>query len=103
MEEKILNILINMQSDVCDMKNNINEMKSDISEMKRDIRQLKQRMDRLEKRMDNLEENSKITDQKHDRNYIELKNQRQIDSNNIAKILNLQTQIINKLDNRMYA
>lgn len=96
MEEKILNILISMQSDICDMK-------SDISEMKSDIKQLKQRMDRLEERMDKLEENVSIIDQKHDRNYIELKNQRQIDSNNIAKILNLQTQMINKLDNRMYA
>ena len=38
---------------------------------------------------------------KHDKNYAELKNQRQIDSNNIAKILNFQTKLLNQ--NQMYA
>ena len=88
MEEKILNVLISMQSDICDMK-------SDIKEMKQDIKQLNQRMDRLEEKVDK-------NDAKHDRNYIELRNQRQIDSNNIAQILNIQTQMLKNQD-KMYA
>ena len=67
------------------------------------VDRLEERMDRLEVKVDRLEEKVDCIDQKHDRNYIELRNQRQIDSNNIAKILNLQTQMMNKLDNRMYA
>lgn len=77
MEEKILNILISMQSDIC--------------EMKQDIKQLNQRMDRLEVKVDDI-------DKKHDKNYIELRNQRQIDSNNIAKILSIQTEMLKRQD-----
>lgn len=88
MEEKILNILISMQSDIC--------------EMKQDIKQLNQRMDRLEVKVDNLEKKVDDIDKKHDKNYIELRNQRQIDSNNIAKILSIQTEMLKRQD-RMYA
>lgn len=52
-------------------------------------------MDRLEAKVDDI-------DKKHDKNYIELRNQRQIDSNNIAKILSIQTEMLKKQD-RMYA
>ena len=95
MEEKILNVLISMQSDMC-------EMKSDIKEIKQDIKKLDEKVTRLEERMDSLEEKVEQNDKKHDRNYIELRNQRQIDSNNIAKILEIQTQILNRQE-RMYA
>ena len=95
MEEKILNVLISVQSDICDMK-------SDIKEMKQDIKQLNQRMGRIEERMDRLEEKVDNNDAKHDKNYIELRNQRQIDSNNIAKILSIQTQMLKNQD-KMYA
>lgn len=95
MEEKILNVLISMQSDICDMK-------SDIKEMKQDIKILNERVDRLEKRMDKLERKVDDNDKKHDNYYIQLINQRQIDSNNIAQILNIQTQMLRNQD-KMYA
>ena len=95
MEEKILNVLISVQSDICDMK-------SDIKEIKQDIKQLNERVDRLEERMDNLEKKVDDSDKKHDNHYIQLINQRQIDSNNIAQILNIQTQMLRNQD-KMYA
>ena len=91
MEEKILNVLISMQSDICDMKSDISNMKSDIKEMKQDIKQLNERVDRLEE-----------ADKKHNQHYIRLINQRQIDSNNIAQILNIQTQMLRNQE-KMYA
>lgn len=103
MEEKILNVLISMQSDICNMKSDICNMKSDICDMKSDIKEMKQDIKQLKERVDVLEEKVDMIDQKHDKNYIELRNQRQIDSNNIAKILNVQTQMRVMLENRMYA
>ena len=84
MEEKILNVLISMQSDICDMK-------SDLKEMKQDIKQLNERVDRLEE-----------ADKQYNQHYIQLINQRQIDSNNIAQILNIQTQMLRNQE-KMYA
>lgn len=91
MEEKILNVLISMQSDICDMK-------SDIKEMKQDIKQLNERVDRLEVKVDRLEE----ADKQHNQHYIQLIKQRQIDSNNIAQFLYIQTQMLKNQD-EMYA
>lgn len=91
MEEKILNVLISMQSDICDMKSDICNIKSDIKEMKQDIKQLNKRVDRLEE-----------ADKQHNQHYIQLINQRQIDSNNIAQILNIQTQMLRNQE-KMYA
>ena len=102
MEEKILNVLISMQSDICDMKSDICNMKSDIKEIKQDIKQLNERVDRLEERMDKLEKKVEDSDRKHDKHYIQLINQRQIDSNNIAQILNIQTQMLRNQE-KMYA
>ena len=59
-------------------------------------------MDRLEERMDKLERKVDDNDKKHDNYYIQLINQRQIDSNNIAQILNIQTQMLRNQD-KMYA
>ena len=102
MEEKILNVLVNLQSDFCDMKNDICEIKKDISGMKVEINEMKQDIKDLNIRVDNLEikvdQNNKI----HENNYIELRKLRQIDSNNIAKILELQTQMLNN-QQKMYA
>ena len=95
MEEKILNVLISIQSDVLDIK-------ADVKQLNQRMDRLEERMDRLEERMDRLEEKVDGIDKKHDNNYIELRNQRQIDSNNIAKILSIQTKLL-KNEDRMYA
>ena len=89
MEEKILNVLISVQSDICDMKSDICNMKSDIKEMKQDIKILNERVDRVEE-----------ADKQYNQHYIQLINQRQIDSNNIAQILNIQTQMLKNQDKR---
>ena len=116
MEEKILNVLVNLQSDFCDMKNDIseikkdvsgmkveiNEMKQDISGMKVEINEMKQDIKGLHVRMDALETKVDEIDKKHESNYIELRRLRQIDSNNIARILELQTQMF-RSQQRMYA
>lgn len=98
MEEKILNVLISVQSDICDMKSDIRNMKSDICNMKSDIKEMKQDIKQLNKRVDRLEE----ADKQHNQHYIQLIKQRQIDSNNIAQILYIQTQML-KNQNEMYA
>lgn len=77
------------------MKADIVVMKQDIDNMKQDIKQLNERMDRLETKVDEI-------DKKHEKNYIELKNIRQIDSNNIAQILRVQNQMYNE-QRKMYA
>ena len=102
MEEKILNVLVNLQSDFCDMKNDISEIKKDVSGMKVEINEMKQDIKGLHVRMDKLETKVDEIDKKHESNYIELRRLRQIDSNNIAKILELQTQMF-RSQQRMYA
>ena len=102
MEEKILNVLVSMQSDILNMQSDISDMKSDMKEMKQDIKKLDQRVDRLEVKVDNLEKKVDDIDKKHEKHYIQLRNQRQIDSNNIAQILNIQTQMLKNQD-KMYA
>ena len=60
------------------------------------------KVDKLEVRMDKHESKVDDMDKKHEKNYIQLINQRQIDSNNIAQILNIQTQML-KNQEKMYA
>lgn len=85
MEEKILNVLVSMQSDFYDMKNDINDIKKDVSGMKVEINEMKQDIKQLNVRMDRLETKVDEIDKKHESNYIELRRQRQIDSNNLAQ------------------
>ena len=94
MEEKILTILINIQSDICEIKQDVKELKVRMDKLEQRMDKLEERVDRLEGRVDSIEANMKEMDQKHDRNYDELRKQRIIDSNNIAQILNMQTKLI---------
>ena len=107
MEEKILTILINIQSDICEIKQDVKELKVRMDKLEQRMDKLEERMDRLEERVDrlevrvdNIEANMKEMDQKHDRNYDELRKQRIIDSNNIAQILNMQTKLIQMFDKK---
>lgn len=100
MEEKILTILISMQSDICEIKQDVKELKVRMDKLEQRMDRLEERVDRLEARVDSLEENMKEIDKKHDRNYDELRKQRMIDSNNIAQILNMQTQLMKMFDKK---
>lgn len=100
MEEKILTILINIQSDICEIKQDVKELKVRMDKLEQRMDKLEERVDRLEGRVDSIEANMKEMDQKHDRNYDELRKQRIIDSNNIAQILNMQTKLIQMFDKK---
>ena len=109
MEEKILTVLINIQSDICEMKQDIKQLNVRMDRLERRMDKLEERMDKIEERMDKIEErmneiaeNVKEIDQKHDKNYDELRKQRIIDSNNIAQILNMQTELMKNF-NKKYA
>ena len=84
MEEKIVGILLEMQKDVADLKQEVKtikpELRAEMKEMELGLRQ------ELTEKIETSEKNLKSEIQ-------ELKNQRYIDSHNIAKILEYQIEM----------
>ena len=118
MDEKVMNILLDMHKDIKDikekeiptMKEDIKGIKVEIKEIngrltsieKKELPEIKENMKQMDKRLYNIESKelpvikSKV-DQIIDKEIPSLRQQRMIDSNNIAKILELQTEILSRL------
>lgn len=80
MEDKILNILLDMQSDIKELKTDVNGLKTDVKGLKSDVVDLKAKVTNIEGQLG------------------EFKEQRRIDSINLAKILEMQTDLSMRLN-----
>ena len=94
MEEKILTILLDMQVDIKDLKKRvINIEENEIPSIRASIKNIeKKEIPGIKKSIKNIENNELPA----------IRQQRLIDSNNIAKILNNQTNLIQTLKKRNF-
>lgn len=96
MEEKILRILVDIQSDIKILKDDQQEMKQEQGIMKKSIENLEKNQEIMQKDIKNLKRNQKtiqkdITEIKEEQNTI--KERQRIDGINIARILEKQNEM----------
>lgn len=113
MQEKMLQVLMSIQNNVNDMKTEIYEMKKDVSILKKDVETLKKKVKKLnENDMYSVSENKKlqkdvkelkqeVNDLKRNESKLSVQNDelrylRQMDSNIILQILEVQKQMTKK-------